>query len=135
MSSTRKFGQWAEDKSFGYLGDQGFNLIRANYFSAYGEIDLIMQKDDLIIFVEVKARRSIKYGMACETISQSKQKKIIKTAYHFLDEYPCYEMHNLRFDVICIQIKQQVAKSILQDFSLVNYDLEWIKDAFNLDTI
>ncbi|WEV48315.1 YraN family protein [Acinetobacter sp. ESL0695] len=135
MWDTKKIGLWGEATALSYLEQNGFKRLQTRYCSRYGEIDLIVEGNGTILFVEVKVRRSLRYGNASESITITKQRKIIKTAYVFLQEYPVYESYDLRFDAICIQIKQQVAKPILQDFSLLNYDLEWIQDAFNLDEV
>ncbi len=80
-----------------------------------GEIDLIMRDQDTLVFVEVRARSSSNWGGALGSINASKQKKISKTAEHYLQTYfrasaypPC------RFDVIAIKGEQ----------------LEWFKAAF-----
>ncbi len=56
ISSPLNLGQWAEQQALKLLQTQGFTLIVANYHCRYGEIDLIVQKDQELIFAEVKAR-------------------------------------------------------------------------------
>ncbi|MEG1488779.1 YraN family protein [Acinetobacter sp.] len=133
ISSPLNLGQWAEQQALKRLQEQGFNLIVANYHCRYGEIDLIVQKDQELIFVEVKARSVTQYAQSCETISSSKQKKIMKSALCFLNAQPQFQEFYCRFDVICFDFFQQFAKKIQQDFSKCPYDQQWIENAFTFD--
>lgn len=89
-----------------------------NYRTYHGEIDLIMQDQDDIVFVEVRIRHSVEYGNALESINKNKINKLIKTATHFLQWKKWLYKVNSRFDVIAIQ----PVKGVMQ--------LEWIKNAF-----
>ena len=133
ISSPLNLGQWAEQQALTLLQAQGFTLIIANYHCRYGEIDLIVQKDQELIFVEVKARSVTQYAQSCETISPSKQKKIMKSALCFLNALPQFQEFYCRFDVICFDFSQQFAKKIQQDFSKCPYDQQWIENAFTFD--
>jgi putative endonuclease len=137
MSDARpiplNLGQWAEQQALTFLQSQGFSLIVANYHCRYGEIDLIVQKDQEIVFVEVKARSITQYAPSYETISRSKQKKIMKSALCFLENEPHFHSFYGRFDVICFDFFQQFAKKIQQDFSKFPYDQQWIENAFTFD--
>lgn len=133
INNARNLGLWAERQAKTHLSEQGLSFITQNYTSRYGEIDLIFMIQNELIFVEVKARSSVSYGAVAEMISRAKQKKIVKTAMCFLQEFPQYEHYSCRFDVVCIEITQQFAKLIQQDFSSLSYDLDWIENAFVLD--
>ena len=104
-----------------------------NYHCRYGEIDLIVQKNQELIFVEVKARSATQYAQSYETISFSKQKKIMKSALCFLNTHPQFQHFYCRFDVICFDFFQQFAKTIQQDFSKFTYDQQWIENAFTFE--
>ena len=133
ISGPLNLGHWAEQQALKLLQAQGFTLIVANYHCRYGEIDLIVQKDQELIFVEVKARSVTQYAQSCETISSSKQKKIMKSALCFLNAEPQFQEFYCRFDVICFDFSQQFAKKIQQDFSKLPYDQQWIENAFTFD--
>ncbi|MHA3117113.1 YraN family protein [Acinetobacter sp. ANC 4635] len=133
MKNSNAFGIWAEQLAQRYLQQQGFTLLVQGYYCRYGEIDLIMVNAEQLIFVEVKARASTTFGEASESISFNKQRKVIRTAEHFLLEHAEYQHFSCRFDVICIQAQQQIAKMLQQDFSQLTYDLDWIEAAFTLD--
>ena len=128
-----KLGQWAEQQALKLLREHGFQLLVANYHCRYGEIDLIVHKAQELIFVEVKARSVTQYAQSCESISFSKQRKIMKSALCFLHAYPEYQTCYCRFDVICFDFSKQFAKTIQQDFSKFTYDQQWIENAFTFD--
>ena len=126
-------GQWAEQTALLFLQFQQYQYVNKNYHSRFGEIDLIVKRDNELVFVEVKARSAGSYAEACEVISYSQQRKIIKTAQFFLQRYPNYYNFDCRFDVICFDFPQKLAKTVQPDFSKLQYDQQWIKHAFTLD--
>lgn len=134
MSLAKDLGQWAERQAQSYLEQHGFGLLSANFYSRFGEIDLIMTRADELIFVEVKARQPTQWGHANEVISRGKQAKIMQTALVFLQQYPQFERYSMRFDVICIDFLQRIAKIPQQSFSPDVYDLAWVENAFTFDT-
>lgn len=126
-------GQWAEQTALLFLQSQQYQYVNKNYHSRFGEIDLIVKRGNELLFVEVKARSAGSYAEACEVISYSQQRKIIKTAQFFLQRYPNYYNFDCRFDVICFDFPQKLAKTVQPDFSKLQYDQQWIKHAFTLD--
>lgn len=126
-------GQWAEQTALLFLQSQQYQYVNKNYHSRFGEIDLIVKRGNELVFVEVKARSAGSYAEACEVISYSQQRKIIKTAQFFLQRYPNYYNFDCRFDVICFDFPQKLAKTVQPDFSKLKYDQQWIKHAFTLD--
>lgn len=131
--SKNNLGQWAEQEAVKLLLQHGYDIIKLNYFSRFGEIDIIAQSKQELIFVEVKARTPTQMGHAFEAVNQSKQQKMIKTAFKFLQEYPQYEQHYCRFDVIGFDLHHKIAKNVQQDLSKISYDQSWIENAFTLD--
>lgn len=108
-------GQQAEQQALEYLGKQGLKLITQNYHSRRGEIDLIMEDENTLVFVEVRYRKSAKYGSALESVNNQKQARIIHTAEHYLQQHP--SKHSAyRFDVVAINPN----------------NIDWVKDAFQL---
>lgn len=94
-------GVEAENAALEYLQDQGLQLIERNFQCRSGEIDLIMQESDSLVFVEVRYRKSNQFGGAAASITQAKQTKIIKTAQYYLLRYR--HQPAMRFDVIAIE--------------------------------
>jgi len=75
---SRAKGNLAEDKAVKFLYEKGFALIEKNFYSRFGEIDIIATKDDVLHFIEVKS--GLDYELAVQNITPSKISKIIKTA-------------------------------------------------------
>lgn len=80
MKNNKKLGNIGEQIASNYLIALGYTIIKRNYRIKIGEIDIIAQKDDTIVFVEVKTRYSLKYGYGLESITASKRKTIRKIA-------------------------------------------------------
>jgi putative endonuclease len=120
--NTTQKGQRAEQYAARHLQQKGLCLLEANYRTAGGEIDLIMQDREEIVFVEVRFRQPTSFATALESVDPAKQKKIIKTATHYLSQRNLIDKVNCRFDVIGIS------------YSLVvTPEIEWIQNAFFVD--
>lgn len=132
-SVAKQLGIWAETEAATILSSAGYKILQRNYHSRYGEIDLIAAQDQTLIFVEVKARKQTQHGGASEVITWSKQHKIFKTALNFIGEYQDFVQYYYRFDVICFDFTEEIAKNLQQDFSKLAYDQQWIENAFTLD--
>lgn len=100
MEPPGSVGRRKESAALAYLTQRGLRLVTRNYRCRRGEIDLIMEHDGTLVFVEVRFRRSGTFGTAAESIDQRKRARIIMAANHFLqrhrDTRPC------RFDVVAI---------------------------------
>ncbi len=81
----KKLGTWGESLALEYLSAKGYQLLERNFHSRYGELDLIMKVDDVLIAVEVKTRRSRKYGYAEYSITKKKIQAIADTMTVYLD--------------------------------------------------
>ena len=100
MSKQRLTGKRAEDLACRFLQGEGLLLIGRNYHCRFGEIDLIMQDHDDLVFIEVRYRRSARYGSGAESVDHNKQRKIIFTANHYLQAHPSHQA--CRFDVVTL---------------------------------
>lgn len=105
MNTARDMGKKAEQLACDYLQTCGLKLVTANFYSRFGEIDLIMHDGDSYIFVEVKQRTS---GMnsALESITIAKQRKLIKTAQFFLLKLG--RDVNCRFDAVVLDMSGNI---------------------------
>ncbi|HYE22485.1 MAG TPA: YraN family protein [Verrucomicrobiae bacterium] len=101
-------GRQAEDLVAEHYRNLGFQIIERNYISPtgkqIGEIDLVAKKERLLVFVEVKLRRSNKYGTAFEAVNFSKQRKLVKIVKLFLQKNLVYEDFDYRIDVAAVNI-------------------------------
>jgi len=112
----RKKGKIFENIAVEYLKKKGYKIIKRNFYSRYGEIDIIALENDTLVFVEVKGRYSLKFGSPEESITTKKINSIIKTAEIFLYENQEIEYSEIRFDIITI-IKNNI-KHIRNAFQL-----------------
>ena len=113
-------GKAAEEIACSYLKKNGLKLIDKNFYSRYGEVDLIMKDQDTLVFIEVRYRKNLDYGGALESVTPTKQKKIQTTALYYMQKKG--SEYNSRFDVVALtgnDINNQNKLSI-----------EWIQNAF-----
>ena len=105
-NSSAVIGQQAEDIALKFLQAKGMRLIARNYRCKLGEIDLVMQDDGALVFIEVRYRKQSDFGDGAESVDFRKQQKIIRSADHFLQQHRQYSQSPCRIDVISIS-KQQ----------------------------
>ena len=79
---SRAKGNIAEDKAVVFLEEQGYLIAERNFYSRFGEIDIIATKNDVLHFVEVKSGEN--YELAIQNITPSKINKLIKTAHVYM---------------------------------------------------
>lgn len=121
MGLTQSKGKSAEEFAKHYLQRQGLTLVSQNYRCKYGEIDLIMRDKKTTVFVEVRYRKSQHFGSGADTVDYHKQRKLLTTASHYLQNNPKAAKHPCRFDVVSLTAN---ASPDTQD-----YAVHWITDA------
>lgn len=102
-SENRKIGMSGEKIARKYLEKKGYKIIETNFYCRFGEVDIIAQFNEELIFCEVKTRKQIKYGMAAESIDCCKRKHIYKVAEFYIYLYRLYNLP-ISFDVIEVYI-------------------------------
>lgn len=103
--NNKKIGVEGEKLAVNFLKQNNYDVLNVNYRCRYGEIDIVARQGNILIFVEVKTRSSLKFGMGREAVNYNKQKKIRKAAMSFINEKRIY-FSEIRFDVIDILIKK-----------------------------
>lgn len=98
---NKEKGNFGEAVAEKYLERKGLKVVKKNYFSRFGEIDIVASDENTLVFVEVKLRKKGSFCSGRESVNSSKIKKIIKTALKFISETS--SDLNARFDVIEIQ--------------------------------
>ena len=98
-----KLGQKGEKLTQKYLKKKGYKLIRSNYSTKKGEIDLIMQQDDTVVFVEVKTRQTDEFAPGELAVNFHKQKHIAAVARLFIHQNNLYDCP-CRFDVVAVTL-------------------------------
>ena len=127
LDPRRIFGQEGESAAEQYLRDKGYRILARNVRSSVGELDLVAEDGQVLVFVEVKARRTDAFGGAIHAVHQRKQEKLIQLAAqylarHHLKDRPC------RFDVVLLQGTSAEASQIehIQNaFEVPGDDLRW----------
>ena len=104
--SNRARGQWGEGRAAAHLRSLGFVILDRNWRppepQLRGDLDLVARLDDLLVFCEVKARRSARYGGAAAAVGVAKQQQVRRLAESWLrhgDRSDC----GIRFDVIAVE--------------------------------
>ena len=98
--NKRKFGIIGEKIAQDYLRNEDYKILETNFYTRRGEIDIIAKdKDETIVFVEVKTRTSLEFGNPAEAVSYSKIEHILKTAKYYLYVNKIKDT-SIRFDVI-----------------------------------
>lgn len=100
--NKRKLGMKVEQAVKEYLLAHGFEILEMNYRCKQGEIDIIAKEDDYFVFIEVKYRRTTKYGMPQEAVGTAKQKRICRTAQYYLYSHNLDAYTPVRFDVAAV---------------------------------
>ena len=116
--NTTQQGRIAEDAACRYLQQQGLQLLERNFRSPAGEIDLIMQDRDIIVFIEVRYRSSNQVTSAQETIDYRKCRRIIKSGARYLQKHRLCNTALCRFDVVVLLQGPDTDA------------IEWIRNAF-----
>ena len=106
-------GEQSEQQACIYLSKQGLSLVESNFSCQYGELDLIMRDQKTLVIIEVRFRKSNKFGSALESITAKKQSRIIATTQYYLSQKKINSP--IRFDVVAMSS---------------DTDINWIKNAF-----
>lgn len=117
--NRKTIGDKAESLACEYLSKRGLSLLTRNYRCRGGEIDLIMQHDDSLVFIEVRYRKNVGYGRAAETVTAYKQRRLIHCAQVYLKHHRAWNVP-ARFDVISIEGQPD------------QLQIDWISNAFQV---
>jgi putative endonuclease len=104
--NKKEMGIWGEQVAAKFLRESGFNIIERNYRCRFGEIDIIASVRDQLIFVEVKTRSSVRFGLPSEAVNSKKRSKYFLLATYYVNAKKLYN-HNMRFDVIEIMLDSE----------------------------
>jgi len=120
MSLMRiRTGKRGEELAAAHLVEVGYRIIERNYRCLFGEIDIVAEEGETLVFVEVKSRRSDAYGEPQLAVGHQKQKKMSKISVYYLAErHLCHRQ--ARFDVVAVRLLP------------AGHRIELIRDAFEL---
>jgi len=115
----RSVGEEGEEAAVQYLLRRGYHILQRNYRCRFGEIDLIARDGGTLVFIEVKTRRSRRFGPAASAVTFEKQRHLIKASQMYMTQMKkAYEL--CRFDVVAVEMDAHGLR------------IELITDAFQL---
>lgn len=100
---NKQVGKWGEETACKWLIEHGYEIIKQNIRTPYGEIDIIAKKEDMTIFVEVKTLTSSKNFFPEQQITNRKREHMLNSAQHYAAEN---KIDNWQIDVIAVEGKQ-----------------------------
>ncbi|MBI2381539.1 MAG: YraN family protein [Gammaproteobacteria bacterium] len=115
---SRAFGTGIETQTRRYLEQQGLIFVESNYSVRGGELDLVMRHGDSLVFVEVRYRKSERFGGALASVDVRKQARLRLAAAHYLQARKIRDTLPCRFDVVAVSPRGEA----------LHY--EWIRNAF-----
>ena len=101
LNKPQRFGQKAEAMAARFLKRRGYKIIARNHRTRSGEIDIIAREGETLVFVEVKARTSLRYGSAKAAVTPQKQRQVAKVALGYLKMTDQSHV-KARFDVVTV---------------------------------
>jgi putative endonuclease len=121
-ADTKGFGAWGEEVATAFLIDAGYQILERNFRCKGGEVDIIARapRDKCLVFIEVKTRRGLSYGVPQLAVTAFKQRQISKASLTWLSLKRLHDT-NARFDVIAILLHTDGS-----------HQIEHIRNAFDL---
>ena len=107
VNSTKKTGDLGEEAACRYLRKKGFKICARNYRTDHGELDIVAQNREYIIFVEVKTRnfpKSERYGRPADAVNRKKRERLLYSVMVYLREFPTDKKQ--RMDIIEVYKKE-----------------------------
>ena len=120
----KELGAKGEEIAVRYLKSRGYRIVERNYRIRLGEIDIIAEQGDDLVFIEVKTRSDTHFGSPFESVTARKQKQLSKVALEYISKQGCHD-RPARFDVVGIEFHKGSNKS--QDAAI-----ELLQNAFDL---
>jgi len=116
--ARRRAGAYWEKMAEAFLSTRGLRLLQRNFSCRLGEIDLVMEDRETVVFIEVKYRKSGTHGSGADAVNIHKQHRISRTAAFYLATNPARAEQFCRFDVVSIEPDK------------AEQGINWIKNAF-----
>ena len=118
MTTARARGEGWERAAESFLQDRGLKTLTRNFSCRFGEIDLVMEDGNCLVFAEIRYRRSSDFGSGAESVTKAKQDRIILAAHRYLQHNRRRAMQPCRFDVVSMGDKEG------------RLCVDWIRNAF-----
>jgi putative endonuclease len=111
----KRLGKTAEDLAAAYLAANGFTVLARNWRSSLGEIDIVARDGDTLVFIEVKARLSVRCGRPEEAVTRSKQERLRTLAISYINATG-HSAPTYRFDVLALNLRENEVSLIKDAF-------------------
>jgi len=121
-ANRHQLGQQGENSAASFLISRGYKIIEKNFRTAAGEIDIIAQDKNTLVFVEVKARQSLEYGFPEEAVTQSKIATITRVGEYYSKLHPEFPQA-LRIDVLALGPKDETGHWRIKLFKNIHQNL------------
>ncbi|MEZ5566257.1 MAG: YraN family protein [Gammaproteobacteria bacterium] len=121
VAAHLRHGKAAEALAARYLGNQGLQLLTANFRARFGELDLVLRDGRILVVVEVRARRDARRIQPAATVDRYKQRRLIGATRYYLLRHRQYAQWPVRFDVL--EVLGELAAP----------EIRWHRAAFSLD--
>lgn len=112
-TSKKTEGQRGEEIACKALKKKGYRILDKNFSCRHGELDIVAEDNDVVCFIEVKARSSEDYGLPEEAVTHWKKRKLLNTAFVYIEKKKIKD-RDMRFDIISVDLKTRKA-TILKD--------------------
>jgi putative endonuclease len=116
MATHNDLGKKGEEQAVAFLQNNGYAILVTNYVFQKAEVDIIAQKDTILVAVEVKTRSSLDFGLPQDFVKPKKMQLLVKAINHYVESNDLDL--SVRFDIIAIHAQGE------------NYAIEHIEDAF-----
>jgi putative endonuclease len=103
-AATQDFGELGERIAERWLRRQGWRVVQRRFRAGRRDIDLVVERDDLVVFVEVKARHGAEFGDPVEAVNWNKQRQLVRSASVWIDRHG-RPSESYRFDVVGVLIE------------------------------
>ena len=100
--ARRTLGDAGEDLVARWYADAGYRVLDRNWRCREGELDVVVARGPVLVFCEVKTRRTTAFGIPAEAVTTTKQRRLRTLAMRWLDEHPAARARTLRFDVASV---------------------------------
>jgi putative endonuclease len=118
-AEKKEIGQRGENLAVDYLQKLGYVILERNYRCKLGEVDIIARDNDILVFIEVRTRSSLDFGLPQESINRRKRHQLSKVALEFMNRKK-FKNIPARFDVVAVSLEAGKEK------------VEHIRDAFEV---
>ena len=99
-----RLGTWGEQQASRFLEDHGYRILSANYRCAYGEVDIVAQEGQELVFVEVRTRHADSFVVPEESLSRAKVCRLVATCQDYLEHWAEGET-DWRIDLVCVYVE------------------------------